>query len=159
MSCRREEGGGQGKMRWMEEEKQQQRECILPLRWAVQHELAKRWDDRFCGGPRVGPCDIHSGGLGDKRGKAEITAHLCMPRHTTTMPAASSLPARSLPLLAGLIIWQPGDRPTFQKREKGPQLLGFLKRNHFEDLCWAGREPQLIALLLFRRAFRAENGN
>lgn len=63
-------GGTEGKVRWMEEEKQQQQECILPLCWAVQHELAKRRDDRFCSGPRVGPCDIHSGRLGDNRRKA-----------------------------------------------------------------------------------------
>lgn len=74
--------------------------------------------------------------------------------------SASSLTACSLLLLVVLIIQQPCDRPTFQNREKkGPQLLNFLKRNNLEDLCRAGREPQLIVLLLFRRAFRAEDGN
>lgn len=73
--------------------------------------------------------------------------------------SASSLTACSLLTPVGLIIRQPCDRPTFQNRENGASLLNFLKRNNFEDLCPAGREPQLIALLLFRRAFRAEDGN
>lgn len=54
----------------MEEEKQQRQERIFPLCWTVQQELAKRLDESNRSGPRIGPCDIHWGALGENRREA-----------------------------------------------------------------------------------------
>lgn len=161
MSCR-EKGEKKHRERWdgwMEEEKQQRQEQIFPLCWTVQQDLAKtvgreqpQWARE-----RTMWHSLRRTGRKQERGiNNSPPLHASAHHHNTS---ASSLPACSLLLLVVLIIQQPCDRPTFQKREKGPQLLNFLKRNDFEDLCRAGREPQLIALLLFRGAFRAEDGN